>query len=220
MTTKIEFGNRPDDFAAYATLEEASRVTELSEQQIRTWHAANVLTPLLVREGSRRARVRLFDFVDLVSLRILAQLRGNVPSEELRKVQVTLRERPQAEWARLRFAIDNRKLTILDQAERDTFGDSDPKWIDVRRVASDLRREIERTRSRGPAVVGKIVRDPAVMGGAWVVAGTRIPTEAIWSFHEAGYGTEAIIEQYPRLVSEDVIASIAHERRLRAQGAA
>jgi uncharacterized protein (DUF433 family) len=218
--TKRDFGNRSREFVVFATLDEASRVTDLSKQQIRAWHAAKVLTPFLVREASRGARIRLFDFADLVSLRILAQLRGNVSTDELRKVQTTLRERPQHDWSKLRFLAERRRLIILDETDEEEILEFGPVWIDVGRVVSELRSEVEQARTRDPAAVGRIVRDPAVMGGAWVIDGTRIPTEAIWSFHEAGYDTDAIVEQYPRLVSEDVIASIAHERQLRAQGAA
>jgi uncharacterized protein (DUF433 family) len=48
---------------------------------------------------------------------------------------------------------------------------------------------------------------------AWVVAGTRIPTEAIWNFHAAGYDAEAIIREYPRLTPDDVRAAIDFESR-------
>jgi uncharacterized protein (DUF433 family)/DNA-binding transcriptional MerR regulator len=220
LMTKSDLGNRPNEFVVFATLSEAGRVTDLSEQQIRAWHAAKILTPFLVRETSRGAQTRLFDFVDLVSLGILARFRGKVSTDELRKVQGTLRGRAQHEWNELRLVIGNGRLNILDDVDHEGTRGSDATWIDVGRLASDLRREIDRSRTRGPEVVGKIVRDPAVMGGAWVIAGTRIPTETIWSFHESGYDTEAIIEQYPRLRPDDVVASIAHERQLRAQGAA
>jgi uncharacterized protein (DUF433 family) len=217
---KSSSGDRPKEFAAFATLAEASRVSGVSEQQIRAWHAAKILVPFLVRGASRGERTRLFDFVDLVSLRILAELRNRVANDDLRKVQGALRERAQHEWTDLRFVVDDRRLIVWDDAANEAMLESGATRIDVGRVASDLRREIERSRTRGPDVVGKIVRNPAVLGGAWVVAGTRIPTEAVWSFHEAGFDTEAIIEQYPRLTPDDVAASIAHERQIRAQGVA
>jgi uncharacterized protein (DUF433 family) len=197
---KSEVGAGPKEFTVYATLDEASRLTGLSGPQIRAWHTAQVVIPFLVRGASRGARTRLYDFADLVSLRILARVHGKVPTPELRKVQAVLRERPQAEWTGLRFLIEDRRLTTIDAADRERSPASTPTQIEVGRVASELRGEIEQSRERGSAVVGKILRDPAVMGGAWVIAGTRIPTEAIWSFHEAGYDVDSIIEQYPRLL--------------------
>jgi uncharacterized protein (DUF433 family) len=52
-----------------------------------------------------------------------------------------------------------------------------------------------------------------------VIKGTRVPTSAIWSFHVAGYDTEAIIAEYPTLEPADVEAAVAHEQALRAVAA-
>jgi uncharacterized protein (DUF433 family) len=42
----------------------------------------------------------------------------------------------------------------------------------------------------------------------------------IWDFHEAGYDTAGILEQYPILHPADIVAAIEHERELRERGAA
>lgn len=63
---------------------------------------------------------------------------------------------------------------------------------------------------RDPNDFGKIRRTPGVMGGRPVIAGTRIEPEFVWSFHEAGFTTEQIIEQYTHLHPEDVEAAIAY----------
>lgn len=70
-------------------------------------------------------------------------------------------------------------------------------------------------RTRDPNDIGKIRRKQGVMGGRPVIAGTRIEPEFVWSFHEAGYTTEQIIEQYTHLHPEDVEAAIAHVGRKR-----
>jgi len=61
---------------------------------------------------------------------------------------------------------------------------------------------------------------PEVMGRVDVIAGMRIAPEFVWSFHEARYTTEQIIEQYPHLHPEDVNAAIRCELSKRRQGAA
>jgi uncharacterized protein (DUF433 family) len=48
---------------------------------------------------------------------------------------------------------------------------------------------------------------------AWVIEGTRISTSAIWNFHQAGYSTKAMINQYTGLTTTDVRAAIAFERK-------
>jgi uncharacterized protein (DUF433 family) len=220
MSSTSEVKDHLKEFVVYASLDEASRLTGLSERQIRSWHAAGVITPFLVRELPRGARARLFDFTDMVSLRILQAIRGRVAPEELGKVQVALKARGQHDWGKLRVDTNDRKVRIAETTEQGELRFQQDASIDIDEVASGLKTEIEQSIARAPSVIGKIVRDPAVVGGAWIVAGTRIPTELIWSFHEAGYNTQSIIAQYPRLQPEDVAASIAHERRLREQGAA
>ncbi len=75
-------------------------------------------------------------------------------------------------------------------------------------------------RERDAQDIGTISRNPKVMGGVDVIAGTRITPEFMWSFHEAGYTTEQIIEQYPHLHPDDVDAAIRYELSKRRQGAA
>ncbi len=91
--------------------------------------------------------------------------------------------------------------------------------LPMARVESEMRRAVEQQQQRKPQEFGQIERHRGVQGNAWVVAGTRIPTAAIWSFHAAGYTVDQIIEQYPHLTRADVERAIAHEsaeRRLKA----
>ena len=75
-------------------------------------------------------------------------------------------------------------------------------------------------KTRDPNDIGKIRPTPGVMGGVPVIAGTRIAPEFVWSFHEAGYTTEQIIEQYPHLHPEDIAVAIQYEADKRRKGAA
>jgi uncharacterized protein (DUF433 family) len=69
----------------------------------------------------------------------------------------------------------------------------------------------DRLRARQPEEIGQVRRNRYVVHNAWVVAGTRIPTAAIWNFHQAGYNPEQIISEYPRLTHADVQAAIEFE---------
>ena len=55
-----------------------------------------------------------------------------------------------------------------------------------------------------------VTTDPNVMGGAEVVAGTRIPVSTILSMIYAGHSIEEIAAEYPHL-SEDVIRRVIKE---------
>ncbi len=83
-------------------------------------------------------------------------------------------------------------------------------------MAQEVSRRVDELRHRREDDVGRIERHRHVVGNASVLAGTRIPTSVIWNFHEAGYSTDQVIEEYPRLSPEDVRAAIAYEQERRA----
>lgn len=59
----------------------------------------------------------------------------------------------------------------------------------------------------------RIVADPDIMVGKPVIKGTRIPVELILKLLAQGITTEEILEEYPRLIRDDVLAAIdyAHD---------
>lgn len=59
----------------------------------------------------------------------------------------------------------------------------------------------------------RITVDPKVLVGKPVIRGTRIPVELILKMLAQGVSVEEILEEYPRLMREDVLAAIdnAHD---------
>jgi uncharacterized protein (DUF433 family) len=53
-----------------------------------------------------------------------------------------------------------------------------------------------------------IVRDPEILGGRPVFRGTRVPVEVLFENLEDGLSIDDIIESYPSLNKEDVIACL------------
>ncbi len=53
-----------------------------------------------------------------------------------------------------------------------------------------------------------IIRDPEILGGRPVFRGTRVPVEILFENLEDGLSINEIIEAYPRLNKEDVIACL------------
>jgi uncharacterized protein (DUF433 family) len=53
-----------------------------------------------------------------------------------------------------------------------------------------------------------IVRDPEILGGRPVFRGTRVPVEILFENLEDGLSINEIIEAYPSLHKEDVIACL------------
>lgn len=54
-----------------------------------------------------------------------------------------------------------------------------------------MRDAAARLRDRQAEQLEQIFRNRYVVHNAWVISGTRIPTSAVWNFHQAGYSPEA-----------------------------
>lgn len=70
---------------------------------------------------------------------------------------------------------------------------------------------------------GRIVRDPAVLGGKPVIRGTRIPVAVILGHLAGNLDVDDLFAAYPRLTADDVRAALvlahdvveAHSREVR-----
>jgi uncharacterized protein (DUF433 family) len=182
---------------------------------LRYWDATDFFSPELLDDHPRRAFGRIYSFRDVVGLRTIAVLRNKyrIPLQELRRVGEWLAAHHETPWSSLRFALTGRKIVFADRGTYvEPTGDGQTVIeIGLEPIASDMRRESEKLRHRGQEQIGSVVRNRWVVHNAWVMAGTRIPTEAIWNFHQSGYDSSAIIREYPRLTPEDVRAAIEFE---------
>ncbi len=192
-------------------------LTGLSKHQLRYWDQTEFFTPTLIDDHRRRAFGRIYSFRDVVGLRTISVLRNEhrIPLQELRRIGEWLRTQYQTPWASLRFYLKGRTVVFADPGS-DTFLEAvgtkqSVLQMSLEPIANDMRNAADRLRERQADQLGQIQRNRYVVHNAWVVAGTRIPTEAIWNFHSAGFGTSAIIREYPRLTEEDVRVAIEFE---------
>ncbi len=210
-----------DEMLAFS-LDHVRRLTGLSLRQLRYWDDTGFFTPQFGDQKRRRPYGRVYSFRDVVGLRTIAELRERVTLQELRKIGAWLHEHYETPWASLRFYILGNKV-FFDDPRTGVRTATDPAGqaalsvdvFEMEPVATNMREAAKRLRKRGPDEVGKITRNRYVMSNAPVLAGTRIPTSAIWHFHEAGYEPEAITRAYPQLSLDDIRAALAHEARLR-----
>lgn len=64
----------------------------------------------------------------------------------------------------------------------------------------------------------RIIVDPAVLSGKPVVRGTRLAVEFIVGLLAQGWSDKDVMENYPGLVREDILACLAYaEERLRSE---
>jgi uncharacterized protein (DUF433 family) len=200
------------------TLEQAAQVVGVSERRLRYWDRTGVLRPSLARGEARGAFSRIYSFRDLVGLRALAALRDQhgCSLQQLRLVGRWLTEHRDAPWSSLRVAVQKDEIVFTDPTREPLISidhrDRATASIELEQIASQTEALAARLAERQADQIGKITRNRYVMGNAPVIAGTRIPTEAIWDFHRAGYSTAAIVEEYPRLTDVDVERAIAFER--------
>ncbi len=201
------------------TLEQASRVTHIPERRIRYWDNTGILGPSLANKEDRGAYSRIYSFRDLVGLRTIGVLRDRfgVSLQCLRAVTERLKKHADTPWSELRFSVSGRHLFFRDPESRLMLSALSPGQIalveslDLISVARDTERRAMTLTERTQDQIGQITRNRYIVNNRPVIAGTRIPSAAIWDFHEAGYSNEEILKEYPRLTPADIESAIAFE---------
>lgn len=200
------------------TADHVARLTGLTKRQITYWDQTEFFSPTYL--GPTRAYGRVYTFRDLVGLRAIAVLRNqhSMSLQELRRVGAWLKARYESPWSELRFGLAGRTVVFFDpETGKPTEArgqGQDVLEISLALIAEDMNKAAQHLKDRSERV-GEIEKRRQVASSAWVVAGTRIRTEALWHFHEAGYTADQILQEYPHLKREDVVAAIEFEEKRR-----
>lgn len=199
--------------AAYSE-DQAARLTGISVGQLRYWDRTDFFRPEFAYEERRAAFSRIYSYLDLVSLKVIARLRDATSLQQLRQVKERLAEIGSDLWRGTELWVQNRKVAYVHpktgEPEEVVSGQRLLK-LPLREITDDLDEKLRTISARDETTVGTIDQSRRVMRNRPVVAGTRIPVEAIRSFHEAGYGTQDIIAEYPSLTPRDVEAALADD---------
>lgn len=207
---------------AYAP-EHVAVVTGIPTGTLRSWERDGIFLPHTTFVGGRSQQWSVYSFEDLIDLCALWWVRHllDAPEQTLRAVTLALQEDDARRWSRMHVYAAG--LMIEFTAAN---GDRNSKTIDVplsgsaetlerETVERDIERRSVKLQERRPDQIGRIEPLAGEPGRRPVLAGTRIPTIAIWEFHEAGYSAMEIVDQYPRLTTADVESAIAYEADLR-----
>ena len=197
--------------------EQVARLTGLSVHKLRYWDRTKFFLPTYAAENRRVAYSRVYSFMDIAALRVLAVLihQHNVPLQHLRKVSKQLGAMDNGAWSRTTLYVFNRKVIFDDPEDgrqREIVSGQYMVGIPLETVLSDTRRDIKTLSARSDDQVGRIEKHRNVSHNAAVVAGTRIPVRSIQAFSEAGYSVDQIIEEYPTLTKADVRAALDYDR--------
>jgi uncharacterized protein (DUF433 family) len=199
------------------TPEQVCRITGLSRRQLAYWDNTGFFRSRFARDARRFGR--MYSFQDLVGLRAIARLRDRLSLQELRRVGAWLQERYELPWGALRFYVVDGKVLFEDETKllREARTGQIAMKIELKDIADEAHAAATKLTTRQSDQIGRVVRNRYVQHNSWVVDGTRIPTRAIWDFHLAGFDTEAIQREYPRLCAADVEAALEFERQKRSK---
>jgi uncharacterized protein (DUF433 family) len=205
------------------SVDQVSALTGLSVRQLQYWDATGLLRPeYSVLNAGPTAKVYSFrNLVGLATLDLLAT-EHRIPVRRLRAAGQYLQRHSNAPWSTLVIYVAGRELAFRDPDDPDLFTGAAGRGqgqvlipIELKRVAADVRSKVERRRHRSADDHGKVVKRRQIARNAAVLAGTRIPTVAIWNLHQARYDADAILCEYPRLTRADVTAAIDYEANRR-----
>lgn len=216
------------------TSNQVMRITRVTKRKLDYWIERGLVRPDIER-AKGRGKVRLFSFQSLLEVRVVEWLRhSNIPLQLIRKVVRRLRERGVlSPLSRVRFAVvetaGNRPERPLKRPRQDiVFQSADGAWesgqrpgqilfemtIPLKEFRRELEHAVEEDRRIG-RVLGRIEKRRGVMGSTPVIAGTRIPTKAIWNLSKDGYDVDHIVATYPGLTRADVKAALREEGKRR-----
>jgi DNA-binding transcriptional MerR regulator len=194
------------------------RLTGLSQSQLRYWDETRFFRPRYASENRRSPFSRVYSFQDVVGLRTLGILRKqfNIPLQQLRKVAREWSQYRDQPWSELVLYVSGNEVYFREPESERLRGVLSRQYTHLRlqRIIHDVAREAEKLKRRTEDQLGRIERNRYIVHNAWVVAGTRIPTKAIWRFHLAGYSPKSIIREYPPLTERDIAAAIKHEEKV------
>jgi uncharacterized protein (DUF433 family) len=201
--------------------EQVCRLTRLSIRQLRYWDDTEFFSPEYAPGYPKRFFSRVYSFRDVVGLYTIAILRKryHFPLQKLRRVGEYLHRYHDTPWSSLTLYVAGREIVFKEpgksfnlltaQAGQYVFP------IELEEVARKVEAKATRLRNRRPSQIGQIERNRYVVHNAPVLAGTRVPTAAVWNLREAGYSTQAIIREFPRLRSRDVDVAVQYEEERR-----
>jgi uncharacterized protein (DUF433 family) len=190
---------------------QAARLTGVSLRQLRYWAGDGFFAPSLTTPG-----LHLYNFRDLVSLKVLNQLRNKeaIPLQELRRTKKKLSDLGERLWGETTLYVFGKRVVFHNPAtgrlEEAATGQGVLK-IPLKIMTGDVQKAVDAMRQRSPESIGQIERKRGVVQSQPIIAGTRIPVASVRAFAEAGYSPEAIRKQYPSLTIADIKAALDYK---------
>jgi uncharacterized protein (DUF433 family) len=194
--------------------EKVLRLTALSKRQLQYWDETQFLSPSITSKAGRGHR-RLYDFRDLVSLRVAADLRANHASlQAIRKVANHLRTLDYADpLAELRFWSVGGEVYFEEAGTVRSSRRPDQTiaeyTVPLGKIVDSLTERVVALDKQRP--IGQTEKRRGRLGSKTLIAGTRIPVSTIQNLVRDGADEAEVLSLYPDITAQDVRAALEVE---------
>ena len=188
---------------------DAARLSGLSVGQLRGWDRRDFLKPSYAEPDRSLPYSRIYSFRDIVSLRVLGQLRNvyKVTMQHLGKVSKKLEHLGDAKWSAATLYVLGRRVVFDDPRivrRIEIVSGQQVFDIPLRIAILDTKKAILELNRRSDCTSGKVVHGKFTLQNEPVFAGTRIPVAAIKRYIDAGYISDYILKEFPDLTESDI----------------
>lgn len=198
--------------------EQASSLSGVSLNQLRRWDFDGFFEPSF---GVREKRIpfgRIYSFRDIVSLRVLNDLRNTkkIPLSHLRKVSAELSHLGDVKWTATTLYVLGKRVVFTDprtNRKREIVSGQNVMEFPLKVVIQSTRRAVAELNDRDD-LIGEIVQLRFTSQNEPVIAGTRVPVRSIKEFADAGYSPERIINEFPQLTAQDVARALEYSTKV------
>jgi uncharacterized protein (DUF433 family) len=192
----------------------AAKLAGLSERQVDYWDRTGLVSPTMERRINASRHVRLYGFVDLLSLVVAAELkqRRGVSLQQIRQIVVHLKSRGYEQpLTQLKFAtVGNRVYFQHDDGSWEGGLTRDQLVFHQVLDLSLVRQRIVDGTRRDERLAGQVERRRGALGNKPVFAGTRVPVDTVRRYLLAGRSVDDVLEAFPDLTIAD-IATVQQE---------
>jgi uncharacterized protein (DUF433 family)/DNA-binding transcriptional MerR regulator len=205
--------SKADNIIGAFSEDQAVRLSGVSLNQLRSWDADGFFCPSY-SDTKGVPFGRIYSFRDIVSLRVLNDLRNKkrIPLGHLREVSAELSHLGDDRWTATTLYVLGKRVVFTDprtNLRREVVGGQRVFDIPLRVVISNTRQAVQDLNDRGERE-GLVVRARFVGQNEPVIAGTRVSVSAIREFSEAGYSAAKIMKEYPGLTQADIAAALSY----------
>jgi len=191
------------------TRDTAAKIARLSRRQVDYWARTDLVPASIDGTVGTRRHVRLYSFLDLLSLTVAAELKQRgVSLQHIRQIVRHLKTRGYDHpLTQLSYATVSKQVYF--QREDGTWERGlRPDQIVLHEVLNlrPLRDRIAQGIQRDQTEVGQTERRRGTLGSKPVIAGTRIPVDTVRRYLRAGRSNADVLEAYPDLADADIEA--------------